>query len=336
MTDDDNYITIRKKRIPTQTLDLPIDKLSFWSDNPRVYSLLDRSAAEPDQQAIYISMLGLEHVRTLQTDIAENGGLIDPIIVRDGDYVVIEGNSRLAAYRFLASKDPSSWSKIRAKVLPADISDADVYAMLGQYHLKGKKDWAPYEKAGFVYRRHINQKIDISVIAGELGVSAQSVRHLVDVYQFMLASNDDTRERWSHYDEFLKSRKIQEACEEVAGFKDVVVEQIKGGTIRAVDIRDQLPVVCKAPRVLKKFANQQVGLDDAFNDARHAGGDSVELSKIKRFRAWIGEASALDDILDHNPGVRQKMEYELGKLETRISSVRDQLNKLKVDEQSKI
>jgi ParB-like nuclease domain len=107
-------------------------------------------------------------LKALIHDISDNGGLIDPLVVRDKDFVVLEGNSRLAAYRFLASKDPIKWAKAKCTILPADIDEKLVFALLGQYHVKGKKDWVPYEKAGFLYRRHKQQKVVLSTIAAEL------------------------------------------------------------------------------------------------------------------------------------------------------------------------
>ena len=331
MTQDEDYILIRQKKIPAVSRDISHESLKFWPDNPRVYSLLDRSTSEPDQDEIFRSMLKLEHVRALRHDILDNGGLIDPIIVRDGDFVVIEGNSRLAAYRSLASNDPTKWNMVRCRVLPADIQDADVYAMLGQYHVKGKKDWAPYEKAGFVYRRHMDQKVDIPDVAREMGVSSQQIRHLVDVFQFMKDNGDDNRERWSHYDEFLKSRKIKKARDDITDFESKVVGMIKTGSVRAVDIRDQLPTICQTPKVLKKFAKGDVDIEDAYTDARHAGADSVELSKVKRFRTWIGDPSVLDEMVDHNPGVRHKIDYELKKIGAIVATIREQLKKSKAN-----
>ena len=329
MTQNEDYILIRNKKIPTISRDIPHQDLRFWPDNPRVYSLLDHSTSEPDQDAIFDSMLKLEHVKALRHDILDNGGLIDPIIVRGDDFVVIEGNSRLAAYRSLALHDPAKWNTVRCRILPADIRDADVYAMLGQYHVKGKKDWAPYEKAGFVYRRHTDQKVDIPDIARELGVSSQQIKHLVDVFQFMKDNGDDNRERWSHYDEFLKSKKIKKARDEVVGFDLKVVGMIKSGAVHARDIRDKLPTICQTPKILKKFAKGGLDIEDAYTDARHAGGDSVELSKVKRFQLWISEPDVLDEIVEHNLGVRQKIDFALKKIEARISTVRQQIAKSK-------
>ena len=48
----------------------------------------------------------MDHVKQLVQSIRANGGLTDPLIVQDGEFVVFEGNSRLAAYRLLARLDP--------------------------------------------------------------------------------------------------------------------------------------------------------------------------------------------------------------------------------------
>ncbi len=94
-----------------------------------------------------------EHVKELKESIKSNGGLIDPIIVRDGDFVVLEGNSRLAAYRILYKTDPIKWAKIKVTLLPKDIPESAVFTLLGQYHIVGKDPWDPYEQAGYLYRR---------------------------------------------------------------------------------------------------------------------------------------------------------------------------------------
>lgn len=322
----DDYILIKTRKIPAWNRDIEQQELNFWSDNPRVYSLLDRTDEDPGQDTILERMLQLDHVKELKGDIEKNGGLIDPLIVRDGDMVVLEGNSRLAAYRALEQAQPGKWTHIRCRVLPENLDDAAVYAMLGQYHVKGKKDWVPYEKAGFVYRRHKGQNVDLSTIADELGITSRAVRHMVDVFQFMLDNEDDNRERWSHYDEYLKNRKIKVAREDIASFDDTVVSLIKAGDIRAVDVRDQLPLVCETPKVLKKFASGKIDLGDAFDHAKHSGADSVELGKVKRFRKWLGTDDAVDEILDHNRNVRQKINFELKNLEQRIKAIRKKLD----------
>lgn len=186
-------LRIRGQDVLTETRYLDQSKLSFYVDNPRIYSIIRTNAQVPDQDEILKQLLQLEHVRVLKDDIVTNGGLIDPLIVRQGDLVVLEGNSRLAAYRFLASKEPLKWSKVLCTILPADIDEKLIFALLGQYHIKGKKDWAPYEKAGFLYRRFKQHGMELSAVAAELGVAPNEAKHLVAVYDFMIEHKDTDR-----------------------------------------------------------------------------------------------------------------------------------------------
>jgi hypothetical protein len=321
-------ILIQGVEIPTITKMIEHKDLSFWTDNPRVYSLVHQSSTKPNQQEVYQKLRELEHVRELVGDIRTNSGLIDPLIVRSGDMVVLEGNSRLAAYRHLTTIDPIKWAQVRCTLLPEGIEDRLVFSLLGQYHVKGKKDWAPFEKAGFLYRRHKEQNTELSAVAGELGMSAKAARHLVDVFMFMLAHNDTDRERWSYYDEFLKSSKIRKARDEYPDFDDLIVKEIKsGGISRAMDLRDKLPTICAAPKIVKKYASSKTTFDDAYEDAKHMGGDSPELQRIKKFRTWLSNVDAVEEITEQNRAVRQKIVFELKQLEKRIGDVRSAVEK---------
>ena len=88
-----------------------------------IYSLVRSQGRAPDQDEIQKQLQGFPHVQELIQDIKSNEGLTDPVIVRDGDLVVLEGNSRLAAYRFLATKDPIKWRTILCTVLPEGIDE---------------------------------------------------------------------------------------------------------------------------------------------------------------------------------------------------------------------
>jgi hypothetical protein len=205
-------LLIRGIEVPTITKDVEFRKLQFYVDNPRIYSFVRMDGHTPTQNEILEKLRVLEHVRELVQDIRSNGGLIDPLIVRDGDFVVLEGNSRLAAYHALANDDPVKWEKVRCTLLPGEIDEKLIFALLAQYHVKGKKDWAPYEKAGFVYRRFKYQQVDLPIIAAEIGITKKEAQHLVSVYEFMIQQDDSDREHWSYYDEFLKSRNIKKGA----------------------------------------------------------------------------------------------------------------------------
>ncbi|MBS1825626.1 MAG: ParB-like nuclease domain-containing protein [Acidobacteria bacterium] len=315
-------ITILGVKVPTTTQFLKQSKLRFYADNPRVYSVVRANGKVPTQDEIQQQLSELDHVRELRDDIRRNGGLLEPLIVRDGTLDVLEGNSRLAAYRQLAAKEPIKWAEVKCTVLPADVEESLIFALLGQFHIKGKKDWAPYEQAGFLYRRFKTHNVTASKLASELGLSAKKVGHLIDTYDFMVKHDEVDINKWSYYDEYLKSNKIKKARNQHPGMDDLVVESIKSGDIeRAMDLRDQLPVVCASPVVLKKFAEGKITLGDAHERAVDSGADSVPYKRATAFRKWITEPE-IDTILASCPGrVRDKLLYELRKIALRIAAL---------------
>jgi hypothetical protein len=324
-------LRLRGMDIPIETRDIEQKRLQFYPDNPRVYSILRTNGRAPDQNEICKQLLSLEHVKELKEDIVTNGGLMDPLIVRDGDLVVLEGNSRLAAYRFLASRDPIKWGKVRCTVLPADIDEKLVFALLGQYHVKGKKDWAPYEKAGFLYRRYKTHSLELSAVALELGIPIKQAKHLVDVYEFMIIHKEDDRERWSYYDEYLKSNRIKKARNEHAGFDAFVVGEIRSGNIpKAMDLRDKLPIICAgSSRTLKRYIDGKISFNEAYEDTVDAGGENTALRKIRKFREWLASRDTEDDLLEASKPIRDKMLFEIKEIEKKTRKLHQLLDKVK-------
>lgn len=319
-------ILIRGEEIPVQNTSLPQAELRFFVDNPRVYSVLRSDGEEPSQADIERKLLEMDHVKALIQDIKHDGGLTDPVIVRAESLEVLEGNSRLAAYRQLARTDAVKWGKIKCKLLPKDIGENLIFALLGQYHIKGKKDWAPFEQAGFLYRRFTLHDLDYAQLAREIGLSKQKVEHLIKTYQFMHDNSETDTARWSYYDEYLKSRIIGKARLAYPGFDALVVEKIKSGEIpRAIDIRDRLALVCSAPKVLKKFADKRIDFEDAHEAAVDAGADSTPYKKLVAFRKWILKPEVANTLARMQGETRNKIEYELDKLAKRIEVVRAKL-----------
>lgn len=315
-------ITIRGQEVPVTNGLLELAKLRFFPDNPRIYSIVRANGKDPSQEEIQEQLLQLEHVRELIIDIRQNGGLTDPVIVIEGSFEVVEGNSRLAACRYLAKQDPLRWARIKCTVLPAGIDHSLVFALLGQYHIKGKKDWKPYEQAGFLYRRFHGDNIDLKSLATDIGLSSRRVKHLIDVYQFMLDNYETAIDRWSFYDEYLKSSKIRKARNNYPGFDKLIVRKIREEEIpKAVDLRDHLPVICLAPKVLKKFANCTLDFEDSYDAACAGGGDSAALKKLEAFRKWIVSGKA-DELFRPKGEARSKIRFELSKIDTRVRALR--------------
>lgn len=318
-------LLIRGEEIPVETYLIEQMKLRFFPENPRIYSIVRAKGKDPTQEEIQEQLLQLDHVRDLIIDIRQNGGLTDPLIVRADSFEVVEGNSRLAAYRQLAMNDPVKWGRIKCTVLPANISESLLFALLGQYHIKGKKDWAPYEQAGFLYRRFKNHKVDTKSLAGEIGLSVKKVKHLIDTYQFMLDHEETATERWSYYDEYLKSSKIRKARDSFSGFDELIVEKINSGEIkRAVDVRDELPRICVTPKVLKKFAINDLSFDEAIESVVAGGGDCSHLKRLTAFRKWFTSEKA-EAILQTDGQTKNKILFELAKIYARVTALRAKL-----------
>jgi hypothetical protein len=318
-------ITIRGQQIPVRTTELEQTRLRFYPDNPRIYALIHHDNQAPPQEYIETLLLATEHVRELILDIKTNGGLMEPLLVRDGTLEVLEGNSRLAAYRGLARQDPIAWGHVKCTLLPRDLEESLVFALLGQYHVKGRKAWQPFEQAGFLYRRCRSHKLDYKTLGTEIGLKWKTVKHLIETYQFML-DHHEPPERWSYYDEYLKSSKIARARENQPNLDGVVVKKIKSVEIvKAVAVRDELPQICITPRVLQKFVTGKLGFEAASAQARDAGADNVPYRRLVRFREFIVDPSVELSLLGSEPAMRDRCHYELEKIEARIKRLKSKL-----------
>lgn len=321
-------LMIRGEEIEVRRGKMLHSQLRFYVDNPRIYSVVRVGGDEPEQEDIERQLLEMNDVKELIQDIKANQGLIEALVVRDGTFEVLEGNRRLAAIRWLAEIEPIKWGYVPVVLLPKNLSESQVFALLGQYHIKGKKEWAPYEQAGFVYRRNKEHGIPVPKLGEELGVSARRVKQLVDAYMFMIASNDPDQRHWSYYEEYIKSNKIKTLRSKYEGFDEEVVAQIKSGVIdRAADIRDKLPILVSAPaKVVKKFVSRELSLDEAVERIEEAGNTDKIYKRLHNLRTWLSDPDTKKHIRNAEGELKNKVKYEIGKID---SSVRMLLKALK-------
>ncbi len=320
-------ITINGKEIPAKIGFYPQDMLKFYPDNPRIYSIIYAGEKVLSQNEIEERLSDKEHVKVLVHSIKANGGLTDPLIVRGGDYVVLEGNSRLAAYRLLAQNDPIKWAKVKCKILPQDISDDIVFTLLGEYHIIGRKDWQPYEQAGYLYRRNITQKVPLDSMQKELGLKTSEIEHLIAVYSFMLKYDVTNVEHWSYYEEYLKSTIIKRIRDNYPACDKLIVTKINEGEIsKAVDVRDKLIPIAKAsPKIIKKFIEGKTNFEETYARATAGGAGNEVFERLHRFRTWFALSSIEDDILDNDKPLIKKCLFELAKIKKRVLGILDKL-----------
>jgi len=272
-------ITIFGEDIPVTTERLPIEKLKYFEENPRVFSSIsgeDRPDDKDELQAfIETKMLEQTSVKNLIPSIEDHGGLLDPILVRYDNYKVIEGNSRLAAFRFLYKKtgDPK-WSAIPCTCV-AKLTAEQQDAYLNQIHVKGKTPWAAYEKANFAYTRK-KSGVGIAEISRRFSESESEVQKRIKAVSLMADNNDKEKSHFSYYDVLVRSRNINQAPNYSPAVEKFILSKIRGSTaedqdvvtFKAKELRDKLPVVLAKKKELKKFMEGELTLDEAFQNAR--------------------------------------------------------------------
>jgi len=312
-------LTLCGREIAVKNGVLPQAELLFYPENPRLYSIIHSGDDEPSQAVIEKRLSVMDHVKQLVQSIRANGGLTDPLIVRDGDHVVLEGNSRLAAYRILARMDAIKWGMAKVRLLPHDIGEDLVFALLGEYHIIGKKDWAPYEQAGYLYRRHTVHGIDPAKMAEEMGLSTKTVSHLIKVYAFMVDHKDNDVTRWSYYDEYLKHNAIKRARQDVPALDKVVVQKIKSGEIpRAVDVREKLTTIAADSKVLATFVEKPDSFDRCYERAISRGVDNEWCKRLHKFRTQLTEPDMEEDLREMEAGPKKKCVFELHKIKQAV------------------
>lgn len=308
-----NTITLLGQEIPVRSCKLPQADLKFYPENPRIYSIVHGSTEALSQKEIENRLKKLDHVVKLVQSIKSHKGLINPLIVRDGDNVVLEGNSRLAAYRILAHIDAIQWGQVKCTILPADIQDDLVFALLGQYHIIGQKDWQPFEQAGYLWRRCNKHGIAVDKIGKEMGVAVKTINHLVGIYQFMVDHHEESPDRWSYYAEYLKPRKVQKQREEHPQLDKIIVSKIRNGEIsKAVDVRDKVvKIIAVGGKTLRKFMETKGSLGECYEAAIDRGANNQVLKKLENFKKMISDPDTKDELLEMPDNQQNKCIFTL-------------------------
>ncbi len=274
--------------------DLKVIDLLYYPDNPRIHSIIESEYGEnPTQEQIEKKMQSLEHVKELKNSIRVNGGLIEPIFVKDN--VVLEGNSRLAAYRLLLKdEDAINWASIRAIVLPSSISADQIFSMLGTMHIIGKTPWSPFEQAAYLQRRMTTSRKKIDAIADELGLTRASAHKYIATYELMVNNDDLVRDKWSYYFELVKNGAIQKANENYPQFSiiETILERIKDEKFTdAKEIRKVGKIVGAegevADEAIQGFINETMSLDDAVELVESDSKLANLTAKVKNFNITI-------------------------------------------------
>ena len=313
-----NRMTIAGKEVNVVDCWLTQSELKFYPENPRIYSIVYCDSQEPSQEEIEEKLTSRDHVKQLYQSIRANDGLIDPLIVLAGQNIVLEGNSRLAAYRLLAKEDAIKWGKVWCRVLPGDIEEKLIFNLLGQYHIIGRQDWAPFEQAGYLWRRKEHYGASTQEMSKEMGIPESRVRFLIKVYSFMYDNDDVDVQHWSYYDELLKIPSSKK--KKFPTFDKTIVKKIKSGEIaKAVDIRDKVKKIVNVPgkngnKLVAKFLENKNTLERCYESAIARGAGNGMLIKLSAFKEYISDIDIESVLKEMEDAQKKKCLYELKKI----------------------
>lgn len=189
------------------------DSLVFDHENPRLagYGVTPQSADTEIIKLLWDEM----DVRELVCSMAEHGFFQhEPLIVADegGRTVVIEGNRRLAALRFLLDPGVADEVGVAAppmapgvlgtlKVIPVVRSSRELmWRFLGFKHVNGPARWNSYAKAKYIAEVHLKYNIPLEDISRQIGDTHKTVQRLFRGYR-VIEQAEETRtferdDRW--------------------------------------------------------------------------------------------------------------------------------------------
>ena len=175
-----------------KTEDLDIDRLLFDVENPRLveFGITDESTQDEIGDVLYYQMGASE----LVLSIASSGfWKYEPLIVlpRDDDYIVLEGNRRLAAIKVLTREladiplprgvePPKGDALEKLATVPCLIADSreSVWQFVGFKHVNGPAKWGSYAKAKYISEIHNKFGVSIKDIAFQIGDTNKTAQKL--------------------------------------------------------------------------------------------------------------------------------------------------------------
>lgn len=219
---------------------ISIDNLFLDPNNPRFFDFEDEIGAVPDQripetevQLYAMARMNRFGLRELRDSISEVGFLpMDKLVVRsvgEDNYVVVEGNRRLAAIksllrdhrrgRELPGELLRQLQTLEVLVLETDEQSRtrDSLLLAGLRHVSGVRSWGPYQRAIALRALMGQMNGDISGAAKALGMGPTNARRLLQALKALenLREDDEYGEfakpsMFSYFAEIMKSPSLRD------------------------------------------------------------------------------------------------------------------------------
>lgn len=243
-------------RIPEEVeiKEIELDKLVLDEENPRIGYWKDnimRITDDTSQGDLEIALKtgSYEDYNRLKRSIEVSEGAMEEIWtypLEEGEYKIIDGNTRVLIYMDLSKKYPhkDTYKRIRCKVLPAGITEKSINFIRLIAHLRGVNDWQAYERARMLYilwhRGYTEEELQNTT-----KLSLSDIKRWREAYQTMneqflpnYSHKPDALLKFSYFVEFEKG-KIKDGMRRYGlSTKDFCDWVGTGEITRAQDVRD--------------------------------------------------------------------------------------------------
>lgn len=323
---ENQTITIDGREIIYEAKYIDIFLVDYYFDNPRINYIISKYRPEQvNSQLIESALLSRDSTKELIHDIESNGGLLEPVIVLNNR--VIEGNTRLCAYRRLYKRHQSNqWRYIKANIINDEVSTKEIFSILSNYHIRGKTPWDPYEKASCI-NKMIEQGYSIDEVVKAIGSTKSKVEIMLDAYKVMrdkylvkvesaneqiIGAHDEIK-KFSYFDALFTNKDLAERAKTTPQFIDEFVEWVAEGRIpKAQDVRE-LHNILNNKKSRKVFL--QPDSDGSFEDAKRVlhyerpEKMSGFYSKLEQFRNILSQVNInkIQDEISDNPHMKNKI-----------------------------
>lgn len=313
---DQGQMRVAGRDIPYRREQLRVSDCYLDPENPRLQYVVGRRAGHLSQEELDRLLWAEDQVKALAQSIQQNGGVREPIIVREqaGKYIVKEGNCRVVATRRLSEQNPEDarFSVVPAYVFVEDLSNEDLAVLLAELHVAGKIRWDAYEQAKMVWDLQQRYGKTWDWLSNHLRMSKSSIHQLVLAYQMTteyLEKNPDPENirMFSYFMEVAKRAALRKKFEE--GKDDLKARfhrwLASGRLTDAKQVRS-LPQILDAPEALKVL--DELGFRDAYevlvrNDPSLS---SDHWSAIKQATEYVKKMPG-DEIQELRAGSPQKI-----------------------------
>jgi len=173
---------------------IPIEKIDFDRENPRIKVALEKYGKNLDDQRIRFALQSategsnsFSSYNSLKDSIRSAKGISVPIIVfPKGDrFVCIDGNTRLTVYNDLIDeKAPGDWNTINCLVLE-NPEQREIETIRVTAHLVGAREWPAYEKARYLHHLRNVQFLDYNELIAICGGNRKIIEQQIDAFHDM-------------------------------------------------------------------------------------------------------------------------------------------------------